>query len=115
MSTSLYNHKGFDLVHPQDRKRLVFIPIPKKGNSKECSNYTIALISQANRTCQVALVAKNLPANSGDTEDTGSISGLGTASGEGNDTPFNHSSLENPMDRGAWWVTVHGSQRAGLN
>ena len=35
---------------PQDWKRSVFIPIPKKGNAKECSNYhTIALISQASR------------------------------------------------------------------
>ena len=33
---------------PQDWKRWVFIPIPKKGNAKECSNYrTIALISHA--------------------------------------------------------------------
>ena len=106
----------FDLVHPQDRKRLVFIPTLKKGNAKECSNYhTVALISHANRTSQVALVAKNLPGNSGDTEDTVSISGLGRSSGEVNDTPFKHSGLENPMDRGAWWVTVHGSQRVGHN
>ena len=35
---------------PQDRKRSVFIPIPKKGNAKECSNYcTIALISPASK------------------------------------------------------------------
>ena len=35
---------------PQDEKRSVFIPIPKKGNAKECSNYrTIALISQASK------------------------------------------------------------------
>ena len=35
---------------PQDWKRSVFIPIPKKGNAKECSNYcTIALISVAQR------------------------------------------------------------------
>ena len=34
---------------PQEWKRSVFIPIPKKGNAKECSNYcTIALISHAN-------------------------------------------------------------------
>ena len=33
---------------PQDLKRSVFIPIPKKGNTKECSNYhTVALISHA--------------------------------------------------------------------
>ena len=35
---------------PQDQKRSVFIPIPKKGNAKECSNYyTIALISHARK------------------------------------------------------------------
>ena len=35
---------------PQDWKRFVFIPIPKKGNAKECSNYrTIALISHASK------------------------------------------------------------------
>ena len=35
---------------PQDWKRSVFIPIPKKGNAKECSNYrTIALISHAGK------------------------------------------------------------------
>ena len=35
---------------PQDWERSVFIPIPKKGNAKECSNYcTIALISHANK------------------------------------------------------------------
>ena len=37
-------------VQPQDWKRPVFIPIPKKGNAKECSNYhTIALISHASK------------------------------------------------------------------
>ena len=36
---------------PQDWKRSVFIPIPKKGNAKECSNYrTVALISHANNS-----------------------------------------------------------------
>ena len=35
---------------PQDWKRTVFIPIPKKGNAKECSNYhTIALVSHASK------------------------------------------------------------------
>ena len=30
------------------------------------------------------------------------------SSGEGNGSPLQYSCLENPMDRGAWWVTVHG-------
>ena len=43
---------------PQDRKRSVFIPIPKKGNAKECSNYrTIALISHARKVMLKVLQA----------------------------------------------------------
>ena len=53
-------------------------------------------------------MAKNLPANAGDARDVGSIPGLGRSSGEGNGNPFQYSRLENPMDRGAWQVAVHG-------
>ena len=61
-------------------KHSICIPIPKKGNAKECSNYhTIALISHASKVI-----------------------------GEDNGTPLQYSCLENPMDRGAWWAAVHG-------
>ena len=40
--------------------------------------------------------------------DLGSIPGLGRSPGEGNGNPLKYSCLENPMDRGAWWITVHG-------
>ena len=40
--------------------------------------------------------------------DPGSIPGLGRSSGEGNGNPLQYSCLENPMDGGAWWATVHG-------
>ena len=44
---------------PQEWKRLVFIPIPKKGNSKECSNYhTIALISHTSKVVLKILQVK---------------------------------------------------------
>ena len=44
---------------PQDRKRSTFIPIPKKGNAKECSNYcTIALISHASKVMVKILQAR---------------------------------------------------------
>ena len=47
MLHSIYQHTGKTQQWPQDWKRSVFIPIPKKGNAKECSNYcTIALISR---------------------------------------------------------------------
>ena len=39
---------------------------------------------------------------------TGSISGLGGSTGEGNGNPLQYSCLENPVDRGAWQATVPG-------
>ena len=50
-------------------------------------------------------VVKNLPANAGD---TGSIPGWGRSPGEGNGNPLQCSCLENPMDRGAWWLQSMG-------
>ena len=50
-------------------------------------------------------VVKNLPDNSGY---TGLIPGSGKSSGEGNGNLVQYSCLENPMERGAWWATVHG-------
>ena len=46
--------------------------------------------------------------NAGDSGGMGSTPGSGRASG-GNDSPVQYSCLENPMDRGAWWATVHGA------
>ena len=40
--------------------------------------------------------------------DPGSIPGLGKSPGEGNDTPFQYSCLENPRDGGAWWAAIYG-------
>ena len=57
---------------------------------------------------QVALVAKNPPANAGDTEDMSSIPGTGRSSGVGNGNPLQYYCLENPTDRAAWQVTAHG-------
>uniref|UniRef100_A0A4W2IJ09 RNA-directed DNA polymerase n=1 Tax=Bos indicus x Bos taurus TaxID=30522 RepID=A0A4W2IJ09_BOBOX len=49
----------YEKMWPQDWKRSVFIPIPKKGNAKECSNYrTIALISQASEVTLKILQAR---------------------------------------------------------
>ena len=49
--------------------------------------------------------------------DPGSIPGSGRSPGEGNGNPLQHSCLENPMDRGAWWAAVHGVAKswAGLS
>ena len=53
-------------------------------------------------------VVKNLPANAGDTRNAGLIPGLGRFPGVGNGNLLQYSCLEIPMDRGAWWATVHG-------
>ena len=52
-------------------------------------------------------VIKNLPDNAGDAGHPDLIPGLGRYPGEGNGNPFYYSGLENPMERGAWWATVH--------
>ena len=56
---------------------------------------------------QVALVVKNSPASARDTGDMGSIPRSGRSPGGGNGNAFQYSCLEKPMDRGAWWATVH--------
>ena len=56
---------------------------------------------------QVAAVVMNLPANSADTGDTGSVPGGGRRPGGGHSSPLQCSCLENPMARGAWWAAVH--------
>ena len=43
--------------------------------------------------------------------DLGSIPGSGRSPGEGNGNPFQYSCLENPMDGGAWWATVHSRKQ----
>ena len=57
---------------------------------------------------QMALVVKNLPASVGDIRDLGSIPGSGRSRGGGNGNLLLYSCLENTVDRGAWWATVHG-------
>ena len=42
-------------------------------------------------------------------------SGSGRSPGEGNGYPLQYSCLKNSMDRGAWWATVHGVRRVGLD
>ena len=55
-------------------------------------------------------VVNGVPANAGD---LGSIPGSGRSPAEGNGNPLQYSCLENPMDREAWWATVHGVTKSG--
>ena len=55
----------------------------------------------------MAQMVKNLPAG-----DPSLIPGSGWSPGEGNGSPCQYSCLENSMDRGAWWATVHGVSKS---
>ena len=70
--------------------------------------HELAISVHMSGVSQMALVAKNPPASAGDIRDEGSILGWEDSPGEGNGNPLQYSCLENPMDRGAWWATVHG-------
>ena len=54
-------------------------------------------------------MVKNLPASVGE---TGSIPGLGRYPEGGNGNPLQYPCLKNPMDRGAWWATDHGTAKS---
>ena len=54
------------------------------------------------------LVVKNPPANARDVRDVGLIPGSERSPGGGRGNPLQYSCLENPLDKGAWWATVHG-------
>ena len=53
-------------------------------------------------------VVKNPPADAEDAGDSGSAPGSGRSPGGGHGNPLHYSCLGNPMNRGAWWATVHG-------
>ena len=56
---------------------------------------------------RVVLVVKNPPTRAGEVRDVGSIPGSERSPGGGHGNPLQYSCLENPMDRGTWWATVH--------
>ena len=66
-----------------------------------CDKHRVSFIGAS----QGALEVKNLPASTGDLS---SMPGWGRSPSGGHGSPLQYSYLENPMDRGAWWATVHG-------
>ena len=73
----------------------------------------IYFLSSSLLCSQVALLVKTcLPIQ--ETRDTDSIPGLGRSPGEGNSNPLQYSCLENSMDRGIWWATVHGVAKSWI-
>ena len=75
-------------------------------------------ISQSWHASPVSQGSLDLPGDSDGNEfvcnagDPGSVPGSGRAPGEGKGNPLHYSCLENSMDRGAWWATVHGVSKS---
>ena len=59
-------------------------------------------------------MVKNLHDNAGDSREVGLIPSLGRSPGVGNSNPLQYSCLENSMDRGVWWSTVHGVAKSWI-
>ena len=57
---------------------------------------------------------KESTCNAGDAGDSGWIPGLGRYPGGGNGNPLQYTCLENLMDRGGWWDTVHGVAKSQI-
>ena len=72
--------------------------------------YLILPFTWSYRSFLHSWVSQESACNAGD---LGSIPGSGRSPGEGNSNPLQYSCLENPTDRGAWQVTVHGVTRVG--
>jgi len=84
-------------------------PISRKQN--EITQMPVELVfCIIHNSCSIFLIVvdQTLKKSACNAGDLGSIPGLGRSPGEGNGNPLQYSSLENPMDRRAWWATVHG-------
>ena len=94
---------------------MLMFPVPAQlgtGNISNCSWRCCVIHLTYNMAThwasQVAVVVKNLPANTEDTRDSGSVLRSGRSPGGGNGSPLQYSCLGNPMDSGTWRATVHG-------
>ena len=87
-------------------KRFLLIEKTLRGLSKKVRerNGESVLLTKFKTCFPSGSVVKNLPASVGD---AGLIPKSGRFPGEGNGDPLQYPCLENPVDRGAWWVTIY--------
>ena len=98
---------------PQELRTHLQKRLPPRKQDICSKSYLIVCVCMCVCTCVCERACVGLPrwlrgkesANAGD---TGSIPGLGRSPGGGKGNPLQYSCLENPMDQGAWCITVHG-------
>ena len=96
-----------DLTHVSCR-RIVYHWVTREAPCIFKNSTNIYELLLCIRASLVAQLVKNTSANAGKAGYSGSIPGSGRSLGGGNGNPLQYSCLENLMDRGAWWATVHG-------
>ena len=84
------------------------VPLSLYPYLESISFFPIIFLSMLRRGFPGVSVVKNLPTDARDARHTVLIPESGRSPGEGNDNPLQYSCLENFMDKGAWWATVHG-------
>ena len=84
-------------------------------NLQSCALFMMLYILEGIYSFLGGAVVKNPPGNAGDAGDLGSISGSRRSLGGGNGTPLLYSCWEDPVNRGAWWATVHGVAESDIN
>ena len=94
-----------------ERVNLLFLII-NKASSFSCSNRYLSAFKESFYTDLGFPVGSDGKESACSAGDPGSIPGWGRSPGEGNGYPLQYSCLENSMDRGAWWATVHGLMKS---
>ena len=110
-TSSLKNKSSFCFTHDHLLLILLLISVPKSTHTQSDN------IAQGHAylyaASQVPQRVKNLPAMAKPQETwIRSLSELGKCPGGGNDNPLQYSCLDNPMDKGARWATVHGVMKS---
>ena len=121
--SALYDFRCFELItgrnrahlsqmsSSQEETELTFLRCLPVLDDEHMTPRYMGVLSGSSGASQVVLVVKNPPANAGDIRYAGSTPESGRSPGGGHGNPLQYSSLENPMDRGAWRATVHRVQR----
>ena len=113
MTLGLHKSNICSLIHYLSFKSQIFFWKINNGMAEQEMNESMLIYlffkqpSQLKSTFPGSAVVNNLPDNEAGVRDVGLISGLRRSPGTSSGSPLQSSCLENPMDRGSWWATVH--------